>query len=330
MSEVRLKFTGDTSDLEKGLGRVEDDLDAVGKSMGNAEDKAKRFSRSSDDMADSLEGGAGKLRSTNDLIQGFADTTGLALPPQAMMIMGVADMADGMAGALLPALGKVKDGMKAMNAVMRANPILSVITIVTLLVGALVLAYQKSETFRKVVDATWSGIKKAASAAWDFVKPIFTNFIEYIMRVWQAGQKMADILGKAFSGVKETVKGAINWIIDKVNTFIDAANSVKNSKVAAVFSFGQADDVPDIPRLNHFANGGVMAPGLAMVGERGPELFAAPQGGRVFSRGETQNMLNSGNGSTTIQVVVDGRVVTESVYSGLLKKKRTQGTLGLA
>ncbi|MSZ75527.1 MAG: hypothetical protein F2667_00300 [Actinobacteria bacterium] len=50
--------------------------------------------------------------------------------------------------------------MWLLNAAFLANPIGAVILVVVALVAAFVVAYKKSETFRTIVDATWSVIKK--------------------------------------------------------------------------------------------------------------------------------------------------------------------------
>src|SRR5690606_26888393 len=47
-----------------------------------------------------------------------------------------------------------------------------------------------------------------------------------------------------------------------------------------------------------FATGTRFAPGgLALVGERGPELINLPRGSRVFPNGQTRDMLSSGGGN---------------------------------
>ncbi len=53
---------------------------------------------------------------------------------------------------------------RALNIALRANPIGLVITAIGALVAIVVLAYNKSETFRNIVQALWSGIKAGASA----------------------------------------------------------------------------------------------------------------------------------------------------------------------
>jgi len=55
-----------------------------------------------------------------------------------------------------------------------------------------------------------------------------------------------------------------------------------------------------------FADGGVSGGGLAIVGERGPELVRLPSGARVHSNAESRRMSGAGGG--TIHVHVNGRV----------------------
>lgn len=66
----------------------------------------------------------------------------------------------------------------AFNAVMNANPIVLVITAILALGAAFVVAYQRSETFRSIVQAAWQGIQTAALWAWNSVlKPVFNGIV---------------------------------------------------------------------------------------------------------------------------------------------------------
>lgn len=56
-----------------------------------------------------------------------------------------------------------------LNYALRANPIGIVITAIALLGTAFMIAWQKSETFRAIVKASWDGIKTAAGAVANFV-----------------------------------------------------------------------------------------------------------------------------------------------------------------
>lgn len=59
-----------------------------------------------------------------------------------------------------------------LNATLFANPIGIVIIALTALVAGVILAYRHSETFRKIVQGAWTGIKIAVSATIDFFTKI--------------------------------------------------------------------------------------------------------------------------------------------------------------
>lgn len=62
------------------------------------------------------------------------------------------------------------------NAAMSANPIGLVIAAIVGLVAIFVVAYKKSETFRRIVNAAWNGIKHGAQAVWNWLKDTFVPF----------------------------------------------------------------------------------------------------------------------------------------------------------
>lgn len=70
-------------------------------------------------------------------------------------------------------------------------------------------------------------------------------------------------------------------------------------------------------KLPFFANGGVSAGGLAVVGERGPELVNLPRGSRVHSNSESKKM----GGGNTVHVHVNGRLgASDSELRDIAKK----------
>lgn len=89
--------------------------------------------------------------------------------------------------AVWNALTKIATGLQlAFNAVMAANPILLVVAALALLTIGLVIAYKKSETFRKIVNAAWSSIKDTAQTVADWFTGPFVNFFKDI-GAWFAG-----------------------------------------------------------------------------------------------------------------------------------------------
>lgn len=120
------------------------------------------------------------------------------------------------------------------NAAMRANPIGLVVTALVALGAGLVLAYKKSETFRRIVDAAWAGIKKAAQGAWDVMKGVFAALkaafgavADAVKKAWgfvtsdtkTAWNKVKTVLGLAWGAIKKGVGAAWEWI----KTRLDAA-----------------------------------------------------------------------------------------------------------
>lgn len=112
---------------------------------------------------------------------------------------------------------------RLVNAAMKANPIGIVITILAALVGAIVLAYNKSETFRKIVDAAWKGIRTAVSFAWNNVlKPAFQALYNFIVNT--LAPKMLwfhnNIVAPVFNKVGSVIKTAWNSVIKPVFDFL--------------------------------------------------------------------------------------------------------------
>lgn len=70
-----------------------------------------------------------------------------------------------------------------LNAALSANPIGLVIAAIALLIGGIILAYKKSDTFRAIVDAVWAAVKNAVMSAWNFIKPVFEQIAHVLLVV---------------------------------------------------------------------------------------------------------------------------------------------------
>jgi TP901 family phage tail tape measure protein len=123
---------------------------------------------------------------------------------------------------------------RILNAAMRANPIGLIITALIALGAGLVLAYKKSATFRRIVNAAWSGIKAAAVAVWNWFKdkfiPFFTKTIpgafravvDWVKQNWDVILALiTGPIGLAVLAVRrnwDKIKGAFvfvwNWLKD--------------------------------------------------------------------------------------------------------------------
>lgn len=100
---------------------------------------------------------------------------------------------------------------KALNLVMKANPIGIVITLITALVTAFVVLWKKSDSFRNFWKGLWSGIKKAAAPVIDFIKKAFSATWDAIKKVWNGVKPYFEMVWKnikaIFSAVKKVLSG---------------------------------------------------------------------------------------------------------------------------
>ncbi|GAA3781104.1 phage tail tape measure protein [Micromonospora maritima] len=103
------------------------------------------------------------------------------------------------------------------NAALAANPIGLIIIGLVALGAALVVAYQKSETFRNIVQGAWKGIQVAVSYAWNsIIKPAvsalvwyFKNVVTpYVMFLWN------NVFKPAWAGISWAVKAA--WVVIQI------------------------------------------------------------------------------------------------------------------
>jgi phage-related minor tail protein len=87
-----------------------------------------------------------------------------------------------------------------LNAVMALNPITLIVIALVALGAALVVAYNKSETFRAIVQAAWAGIQTAAMWAWENVlKPLFAGFMTGLRAIGEAAAWLWGVLQPVFS-----------------------------------------------------------------------------------------------------------------------------------
>jgi phage-related protein len=137
-------------DAGKGFERAAEGADT-------ADTRAMGFRDTMTGVQDSMKGAS--LIAKGDLFNGFL-TLG----------MGIGDMASGLANFLIPTLGKAVAAMRAFNLTMLTNPIFLVIVAIVALVAVFVIAYKKSETFRRIVSGAFQGVLSAARSVWNWIR----------------------------------------------------------------------------------------------------------------------------------------------------------------
>lgn len=100
------------------------------------------------------------------------------------------------------------------NAAMTANPIGLVVVALVALVGAFILAYRHSDTFRAIVQAAWAGIQTATAYAWEvIIKPVMAAFMVAVQWLGQAAMWLwQNVMAPAWTGIQVIIGVAWNII----------------------------------------------------------------------------------------------------------------------
>ena len=104
-----------------------------------------------------------------------------------------------------------------MNLVLTANPIGIVVVAIAALVAGIIIAYKNSETFRKIVQATWAGIRVAISFV---VKWFMTVVLPSLKRAWADLQVAVKFLATYISANFNFWKGVVLGVIRIVNNVL--------------------------------------------------------------------------------------------------------------
>lgn len=342
-NQVTLTFGGDTKSLDRATQQANKDLGSLNKSLDDNARHAQHAGGQLEGIGENLDGSTKKFRGGKDVVDGMSDSLGalgVTLPGPigniAMMAGGLADLADGIATTVLPMLEKLW-------AVIMANPLIAIAALVIALGVGFYELYKHSERFRNAVNALWGGVKAAFAGIlgaiqnvvgwvkdhWPLLLGILggpfalaaVEIIKHRDAIWNAIKALP---GKIRGGLSDLRGILIAPFRDAFNAIADLWNNSIGKLHFGVHKFGVDFDF-GMPNLPHAANGGAIG-GATLVGERGPELFVPNGAGRITS---ASNMAKGGSGTTVIQFVVDGKVITEQVYEGLLRKKQRQGALGL-
>lgn len=289
---VRITYLADASDVVRASGQASAAMESAAtqaKSSGAKIDAAfSSTSAAADATASATAQAAGGIGDVAGGLQAaglISEESAAKLETASAAIMGLTGASDllNLATEKIPGLSKVAtvatNGLatakRALGVATRfaLGPIGLIIAGVALLVGGLILAYNKSDTFRRIVDTAFRAVGNAADAMWSLIKTALGKIGDLLLNFTGPG-----LLIKHWDKVKEAGSAAFNGIRDVARTAFNAIASLWNSTVGKL-SFtipswvpglgGSGWNVPDIPMLA--AGGIVTRPTLAIIGEAGPE-----------------------------------------------------------
>jgi len=139
-------------------------------------------------------------------------------------------------GPLTIALGAATAAVWAFNIALAANPISLVILAIGALTAALVIAYQKSDTFRAVVDLAFRVVKTGIEAFWRSGQDIFNALRAGFQSAWEFAQTFARVLGLAWEGVRSAASAAWAWINSWVITPFKTALDIIKDKLDPIIN----------------------------------------------------------------------------------------------
>ena len=131
------------------------------------------------------------------------------------------------------AIKVVRGAIVAFNAVLMANPIALVVSLLAGLVVAFIYLWNNVDGFKQFWIETWDKIKQWASVAWESIKKTFSNigkwFSEQFQKVQKAGKDALENIKKWFSdaykSVTKTFSNIGSWF---KNTFQTAWKNIKS------------------------------------------------------------------------------------------------------
>jgi phage-related protein len=334
---IKVKFDGDSTGLASATEGASATLERFNKGTEETRKGMDRVGEGSENLADSSSlatGALGALASGFELVglDGYAESLQKASLATDFM-SGVGDSLTLVTQKL--GLAKARDAVntirqsiatkastaatkaatvaqRAMNLVLRANPVGIVITAIIALVAVFVLAYKKSETFRRIVNGALNGVKRAASAVVSWIKKYFPPLFQIMTTPYRLAWSA---ISKVFGWIKTGAGKVKTWITGKFNDLVGffrnmpsrisgiagrlwdgigaSFRAMLNSIIRLWNNFHLSIDIPDkipglpgsitinTPNVGYLATGGYAQSGRTyVVGENGPELLT--MGGRGF------------------------------------------------
>ena len=164
---------------------------------------------------------------------------------------------------------------------------------------------------RNTVSNIFNGIKGTISTIWNGIQTTISNSVNGIKSaVSNVFGTLSGIMTGAFNGVSGTIRGVINGVIGAINGAIGGINSMIDvaNKVPGI-SIPHMGSIPGL-----YKGGTIASSGMALVGEKGPELVTLPRGATVHPNG-TGPGASAGAGTSTVvnnfHVTIDAKNVKD-------------------
>lgn len=330
--DVTVEGARELNKVADALGGTSDELDELALKLDDAADAARKASDDIDAAAGSLrfEGankGAQTLEDAGEGLRNFANGTADAFQAATdsslsfqerftLAAGGVADVANGMRNAIIPAMQAIAAGsLKTMVASVTsfgaqiagwiATAAAATVSAASIAVAWIVALGPVALLVAAVIAAValiilnWDKVVAFFEAAIAFMVDLFEGFVRFFEGIWTGimdflrgiGRAIGRFARKLWEPIGEGFEAAIDFIRGVWNTFVRFWNGIQITVPSVDLPLigrvgGFTIGLPDLPML---AEGGIVnRPTLAIIGERGPEAVvpldkAAGMGGMTFN-----------------------------------------------
>lgn len=127
------------------------------------------------------------------------------------------------------------------NSVLKANPIVMVVSLIATLVAALITLYNTNEDFRNAVNRAWESVKNTISGVVSAIVVFFTQSIPNAANA--ALDFLQSLPGKALQWGKDMIQGFADGIMQKAYAVIDGVKGIAE-KITSFLHFSRPDTGP--------------------------------------------------------------------------------------
>lgn len=336
--QVTLTLAGDSSKLEQAFGGVGQASKKMASEVGSSSkriaddttDSYARVGEASDQTYDKFDALESVGRGTTDTMSGLSEImSGNVLQGSTDLAGGVAALADGFSGALLPAIKAATSGgianaaatarqtaanvasrtaslasaaaskalavaQRLVNAAMRANPIGIIITLLIAAAAAIIYAYKHSESFRRIVNGAFGAVLGVAKSVFGWISNNWRTLLNILVWPFQ-------LVVKPIWKHRDSILSAIRAVPGAIKGFMRGVSGVLTAPFSAAFN--------GIKRLWNSTLGGK---GLSIPG------WVPNIGGKGFTIPyfHTGGIVSGAMGSETLAVLKAGEKVGAGVNSG--------------
>lgn len=314
-NQVTLTFAGDTAKLEQAF-------DRVGSAAKGMDTEVGKAGEGFDKLGEKADVGEQRIVGVKDTVDGFSTVLqGPGKQGLAAYIQGWADLSSGVANFLVPA-GKAliftvrqrvvalasagatrtwAAAQRLLNVAFLTSPIGLAIVAVIALTAAIVVAWNRSETFRRIVTGAFNAVRNAAAAAFGWVRrnwPLLLGILTgpiglAVVVIARNRDRILDLFRRIPGAIRGFFSGLASVVSAPFRAAVDAIRSIWNSTIGGKgFSFGGWDppgpgSVPGFSiRIPTLHSGGIVP------GPPGSEMLAILESGeRVTPAGASDRVV---------------------------------------